>query len=299
MHMPRWLKYSLAGLAALFALAAVAVVVAVYTIDVDRYARLAIAEVKTVTGRELAIRGKLDISLFPRLAVRAEDVSFANAGWGSRPEMIRAKRVDGAVALVPLLSRKVEITRLAVTDLDVLLEKDAKGVGNWVLKPPAPAAAPAPAGDGRDFHFDVHELVVDRGSLAWRNGASKDTLRLAIRRLRMAERTLSSDRDVELDAAFREQPFTVKGRIGRIVDLIAKTADWPLDVVVTTDGASATAKGSIDWSAALPATLAAKFTSGRGEQVADPLKLTLGKSTIEGRASLKTDAARPFLSAKL
>jgi uncharacterized protein involved in outer membrane biogenesis len=133
---------------------------------------------------------------------------------------------------------------------------------------------------------------------------------------------------VELDAAFRDQPFAVKGRIGAIVDLIAKAADWPVDVVATTDGATATAKGSIDWSAALPAldlalkaelkhsagvaklagtpldlpmpaTLTAKFTSGRGEQVADPLKLTLGKSTVEGRASLKTNGARPFLSAKL
>ena len=149
-----------------------------------------------------------------------------------------------------------------------------------------------------------------------------------MRRLRLKERALSTDRDVELDASFRDQPFTVKGRIGRIVDLIAKAADWPVDVVATTDGASATAKGAIDWSAALPAldlalkaelkhsagvaklagtpldlpmpaTLTAKFTSGRGEQVADPLKLTLGKSTVEGRASLKTNGARPFLSAKL
>jgi hypothetical protein len=328
MRMPRWLKYTLAGLAALFAAAAVGIAVLVYTIDVDRYARLAIAEVKTATGRELAIKGKLEVSLFPRLAVRAEDVSFANASWGSRPEMVKAKRVDGAVALLPLLSRKIEITRLAVTDLDVLLEKDGKGVGNWAFKPAAPAAAPAAPGGKPDFEFDIHELVVDRGSLAWRNGASKDGWRLAIRRLRLAERTLSTDRDVELDAAFREQPFTVKGRIGRILDLIAKSADWPLDVVATTDGATATAKGAIDWSAPLPAldlalkaelkhaagvaklagtpldlpmpaTLTAKFTSSKGEQVADPLKLTLGKSAIEGRASLRTDGPRPFLRAKL
>ncbi len=328
MRLTRWLKYTLAGFAVLFAAATAAIVVIVHTIDVDRYAQLAIAAVKTTTGRELAIRGKLDVSLFPRLAVRAQDVSFANAAGGSRAEMIKAKRVDGAVALLPLLRRKVEITRLAVTDLDVLLEKDAKGVGNWVFKPPAPGAAPRPAGAGPDFELDVAELVVDRGSLTWRNGASKEALRLAVRKLRLEERALASDRDVELDAAFRDQPFAVKGRIGRIVDLIAKTADWPVDVVATTDGASATAKGRIDWSAALPAldlalktemkhgagvaklagvaldlpmpaTLTAKFTSGKGEQVADPLKLTLGKSTIEGRASLKTDGARPFLSAKL
>jgi uncharacterized protein involved in outer membrane biogenesis len=328
MRLPRWLKYTLAGLAALFAAVTVAIVVIVQTIDVDRYAQVAIAAVKTATGRELAIRGKLDITLFPRLAVRAEDVSFANAAGASRPEMIKAKRVDGAVALLPLIRRKVEITRLAVTDLDVLLEKDAKGVGNWVLKPPAAGAAPRPPGAGPDFEFDIAELVVDRGSLTWRNGASKEALRLAVRKLRLKERALGSDRDVELDAAFRDQPFAVKGRIGRIVDLIAKAADWPVDVVATTDGAGATAKGSIDWSAALPAldlalkaelkhsagvaklagipldvpmpaTLTAKFTSGKGEQVADPLKLTLGKSAIEGRASLKTNGVRPFLSAKL
>ena len=85
MRLPRWLKYTLAGFAALCAVAAIALVVVVQTIDVDRYARLAITEVKTATGRELVIRGKLDVSLFPRLAVRAEDVSFANATWGSRP----------------------------------------------------------------------------------------------------------------------------------------------------------------------------------------------------------------------
>jgi len=328
MRIPRPLKYTLAGLAALVAVAIVGGVVLVHTIDVDRYARLAIAEVKVASGRELAIRGSLEVSLFPRLAVRAEDVSFANPAGASRPEMVKAKRVDGAVALLPLLSRRIEITRLAVTDLDVLLEKDAKGTGNWVFHPDAPAAAPGAAGGKPDFAFDIAALVVDRGSLAWRNGAPKDTVRLAVRKLRLKERALSTERDVELEATFREQPFTVKGRIGPIVDLIARSADWPLDVVATTDGATATAKGAIDWSAALPAldlalaaevkhptgvaklagtpldlpmpaTLTAKFASSKGEQVADPLKLTLGKSAIEGRASLRTDGPRPFLRARL
>src|SRR5262245_42705665 len=180
MRFPRWLKYTLVGFGALCALAAIAIGVALYTIDVDRYARLAIAEVKTATGRELVIRGKLQISLFPRLGVRAEDVSFANPAGASRPEMVKAKRVDAAVALWPLLQRRIEITRLAVSDIDLLLEKDAKGVGNWVVKAPAAGAASKTGGGAPDFEFDINELVVDRGSLAWRNGASKDTVRLAI-----------------------------------------------------------------------------------------------------------------------
>ena len=55
MRFPRWLKYTLVGFATFVAVAAIALVVVVHTIDLDRYARLAIAEVKTLTGRELSI----------------------------------------------------------------------------------------------------------------------------------------------------------------------------------------------------------------------------------------------------
>ena len=158
MRLPRWLKYTLTGLAALVALVAVALVVLVNTIDLDRHARLAIAAVKTATGRELAIRGQLEVSVFPRLAVRAEDVSFANPAWGSRPQMVTAKRIEGAVALLPLLHRRIEITRLAVTDLDLLLETDAKGTGNWVFKPPVSAPAATPSDSSRGVGFDIAEI---------------------------------------------------------------------------------------------------------------------------------------------
>jgi hypothetical protein len=328
MRLPRWLKLTLVGIAALAAVAGIALTILVHTLDLDRYARLAIAEVKTLTGRELAIRGKLQLSVFPRLALAAEDVSFANPSWGSRPEMFKARRIEAAVALLPLLSRKVEITRLAVADLDLLLETDAKGTGNWVFKPPAAGAAP-PAGSGSsDLELDVTALDVERGTLAWRSGATRETLRLAVQRLRMKERTLGTDRDVDLDASFREQRFALKGTIGRILDLIAKNGAWPLDVVATTDGAKLAAKGTVDFRPAipaldlaldaevkqtaglakllnapldlpLPATLAAKLASSKGEQTLDPLKVRLGKSAIDGSATLKTDGPRPFLRAKL
>jgi hypothetical protein len=108
MRLPRWLKLMLIGFAVFVVVAVIALVVIVKTLDLDRYARLAIAEVKTLTGRELTVRGKLEVRGFPRLKVIAEDVSFANAAWGSRPEMLKAKRVEGTIALLPLLQRKVQ-----------------------------------------------------------------------------------------------------------------------------------------------------------------------------------------------
>jgi uncharacterized protein involved in outer membrane biogenesis len=91
--MPRWIKLALAGVTTLIVLAVVGVIVLARTIDVDRYVRLAAEEVKRATGRELQIRGKVGVSVFPALEIVAEDVSLANAPWGSRSEMVRVKRI--------------------------------------------------------------------------------------------------------------------------------------------------------------------------------------------------------------
>jgi uncharacterized protein involved in outer membrane biogenesis len=138
-RLPRWLKIALAAAGALAVLAVAGLVVLVHTIDLAKYAKLATDEVKSATGRELRIRGDLDVKLLPRLALVAEDVSFANASWGSRPDMARVKRLEASVALLPLLRKQVEVTRLVLVEPDLLLETDAKGVGNWVFKPAAAA----------------------------------------------------------------------------------------------------------------------------------------------------------------
>jgi hypothetical protein len=327
LRLPRWLKITLVALAGLLVVAVAGLVVLAHTIDLAKYARLATDEVKAATGRELRIGGKLDLEVFPRLALVAEDVSFANAPWGSRPAMARVKRLEASVALLPLLRREVEITRLALVEPDVLLETDAKGLGNWVFKPAAPPS-PGAGADGGGAGFDIRGAQIVRGQLVWRDGAKKTSQRLAIERLRLARKTLGDELDVDLAAAFREQPFTLKGSIGLIRRLLDKDPSWPVDVAFATAGATASLSGTVDLRAkvpllagdlkaevkdtaglaqlaggplALPVPLAlvAKVRASRDEYVVEPLAATLGKSRIEGRLAAKTGGARPFVTATL
>ena len=291
------------------------------------YAKLATDEVKAATGRELRIGGKLDIKLFPRLALVAEDVSFANAPWGSRPEMARVKRLEASVALLPLVRNHVEITRLVLVEPDVLLETDAKGVGNWVFKAPA-AAKPGAGGESGGAEVDLHGASIDRGQLVWRDGVRKSTLRLAIQRLRLDRKTLGDELNVDLAAAFRDQPFTLKGSMGLIRRLLVRDSSWPLDLALSTAGAEINVKGSIDFSAKLPQldgelkaevkdaaglaklaggsfalpvplALTAKAKASRDEYLVEPMRMTFGKSTVEGRVAVKTGGTRPFATASV
>ncbi|HSD43218.1 MAG TPA: AsmA family protein [Burkholderiales bacterium] len=324
---PRWLTIALLTAAGMVVAAVVGLVVLIHTIDLGKYAKLATDEVKAATGRELRIRGKLDVKLFPHLALVAEDVSFANAPWGSRPDMARAKRLEGSVALLPLLRKRVEVTRLVLVEPDVLLETDAKGIGNWVFKPPA-AAKPAAPGEPGGADFDLLGASIDRGQLAWRNGAKKEMQRFAIQRLRLERKTFGDVLNVDLAAAFRDQPFTMKGSMGLIRRLLAKDSSWPVDLAFATAGATAKVKGTVDFSAKLPTldgevkaevndaaglaklsggafappvplTLTAKAKASRDEYLVDPMHAAFGKSAIEGRVAVKTGGVRPFATASV
>jgi len=184
---------------------AAALVAVVSTIDVNRYKGVIAQKVSEATGRTLEIRGDLRLTLFSLVpAIRVEGVSLANAPWGSAPRMVRVKRLDAQVALLPLLQRQVRVKRLVLVEPEILLETDAKGRRNWDLFPEKRSGAPAP-GNGGVPAFHVREVRVKDGRLTYRDGASGRTTTVRIDRLPGQERVDAITLDPwQLDVADRE-----------------------------------------------------------------------------------------------
>ena len=61
------------------------------------------------------------------------DISFANAVWGSRPQMMTAQRAEIEVALFPLIGGTIEVRWFRLTGADLLLETNEKGAANWLF----------------------------------------------------------------------------------------------------------------------------------------------------------------------
>src|SRR5271154_387882 len=110
-------------------------------IDFNQYKGQIADAGKAATGRELTIAGnfKLGLSLTPSVSV--DDVSFANAPGGSRPNMLTLKHLAVQMELLPLLSRQIKVDSLVLNSADILLETDAKGQGNWVFGTPTAGGA--------------------------------------------------------------------------------------------------------------------------------------------------------------
>lgn len=250
----RWLRWVLIALAVIVLLPAIAVAVLVATFDPEALKPRIEAAVESATGRKLALGGpiRLKPSLVP--TVTLDDVSLANMPGGSRPQMVTVRQVDIQLALLPLLSRRVELQQLVLQAPDILLETDAQGHPNWAFgqaaqPTPATPAQPGaqPAEGGRAFGIDLGQVGITDGRITYRNGQTGQSRSLAIQRFQA--KTQGSDGALRLDGALAldELPFTVQGQVGSIARLTAAagTGPWPVDLTLASEGAKLAVQGSI------------------------------------------------------
>jgi len=88
-------------------------------------------EVKTATGRELALPGDIKLSVFPWIALELGPASLGNPpGFGAEP-FVAVDHVALRVKLMPLLRGQLEVGKLEIDGMDLRLKKNAQGKGNW------------------------------------------------------------------------------------------------------------------------------------------------------------------------
>jgi AsmA protein len=94
----------------------------------DRIAR----EVKTSTGRELTLTGPMKLSVFPWIALELGPASLGNPpGFSAAQPFAAVQHVAVRVKLLPLLHKELQIGRIEIDGLDLRLQKNASGEGNW------------------------------------------------------------------------------------------------------------------------------------------------------------------------
>ncbi|MFO1089222.1 MAG: AsmA family protein [Hyphomicrobiales bacterium] len=150
---------------------------------------------KRITGREVRIDGPIDAALFPWPRLTLHQVTVANAQGATEPFLLSAPVIDIALALPPLLSGKLEMTEVKVSQPAIALEETRAGADGWRLAPdptllssiePDQVSFPSISVDGgsialidgrHDLRLDL-DLVDASASSPALSGPWKSTLRI-------------------------------------------------------------------------------------------------------------------------
>jgi len=125
------------------ALLLLAVLVLPLVFDPNQYKPQIIQAVKTHTGRDLKIDGKIGWTVFPRLGISIGRTELGNApGFGNEP-FAHVETITVRIELLPLLSKHVNVDTVVIDGLTVNLAKNAAGRTNWDDLTQTKTAAPA------------------------------------------------------------------------------------------------------------------------------------------------------------
>jgi AsmA protein len=169
--MSSFLKFVGIAFAAVVLLVIAAAVIFAVTFDANSLKTQIVDAVGEETGRELAIDGDLELSLFPYLGFSIGSTRLADApGFGDEP-FLAFESAAASVRVLPLLGGNIHVGELRLEGLTVKAVTAADGTNNWddlaELGDADADATPAGGGGGSGGDMDLSGFSI--GSIVFRD----------------------------------------------------------------------------------------------------------------------------------
>ncbi|WP_108650951.1 AsmA family protein [Dongshaea marina] len=278
-------------------------------INPDQVKTMLVEQVKAKTGRQLVIDGKLSFSLFPTVGFTLGRTELKNpAGFGGG-DTLSVDQVSMSVALLPLLSKKIEVGELTLNGahFNLITLKDGKNNLQDLTQPPAKTQTPAqsekpaqtaeaaktpakPAADASvekkaPFSIEVAGINIQNAKLSIDNQQTGQKTELSGVNLKMARFVTDSAVPVTFSASLSQGELSAKVSSSLKV-LVAKNFDRfaMTDMKTTLD-----AKGPSIPTGHKKVELQgdASYQVSQGLATLKPIKLMVDDITLQGDASFK------------
>nr|WP_280639540.1 AsmA family protein [Aeromonas veronii] len=167
--------------------ALLAIVTLISLIDPNQFKPQLAEQVRKSTGRELVMAGEIDWRFWPSLGLSLEKVALRNPAGFAEPDLVRFEQGEASVALLPLLSHRLEIGKVTLSGAHLFIQTKADGSSNLsgLLKDanadasePVVPATPAPTADSKPWQISWQGVALSQASALVQDDRSGTSLRL-------------------------------------------------------------------------------------------------------------------------
>ncbi|MHA1114345.1 MAG: AsmA family protein, partial [Alphaproteobacteria bacterium] len=201
-------------------------------VDWNRFKPEIAAAVEKATGRRLTIEGDLDATLLPAPVLIVGNVRLANLPGARAPDFARLDSLRINIALLPLLSGRIEVAGVRLVRPVVAFEVLADGRRNWIFDEPPkaqaapgpksspnpePASGPAPdASGGGAPAVTISAVRIEDGTLTYRDARSGLNERIEAIDATLGAESLAGPFHGEGRLRARGQTLEFDGTLGRV-----------------------------------------------------------------------------------
>ena len=215
--------------------------------DLGGYRNVIADQVSAVVGRRLSLGGELDLNLGQTTSVRITDITLANAGWASEPEMVSIKRVEAEIELLPLLRGEIHIPRFHVDGVKSRIETSQEGTGNWVMAQQqvdddVPSADRRPASLKLPWLGDVQLSAIE---ILYLDGQTGQRVLTVLDHARLVADTPQAPTEFDVKGRVNDEPVEINGKIAIPARLATERLAFPLELQARVLDIKAEASGRI------------------------------------------------------
>lgn len=195
----------------------VVVLIAILLFDWNTLKPYVERQVSEKTGREFLIRGNLDVnlSLNPRISV--EELSLANADWGTKQLMLGIDKITFRISLLDLLKGDIVLPEIAISQPKITLEKNEDGKRNWDLrKTEEETELPR-----------IGRLNIDQGALSFRDPKTETDITVQVS-TNSTSHAPETPLNVSAEGKFSGLKFTSQISGGELISLTDKSRPYPI-----------------------------------------------------------------------
>lgn len=226
------------GVAFLLVASVVFVVGAVMLVDVKGAEKEIAAALEAATGRKVEIDGTASLKAGVAPTLILDGMRIGNPPWAKRRHLLSARRVEAQIAIIPLLSGKVELRRLVLVRPKIDLEVDEAGRRNWAFKE-------------RGGSVSVDTVLSGIGAVRIRSGRARYVNRKTGERTTIDLARLSVTRGrtgrlgYRLEGSFNGRRLEARGNLGPPGPSGRRGRAWPVEITGRAGGSAINADGSI------------------------------------------------------
>jgi uncharacterized protein involved in outer membrane biogenesis len=233
----QWLRKILLGVFILVGVVAMVLFYFIATLDIEAYRSKIKFIISQSLDREVRIQGKigLKISLWPHFVV--EDICIGNPYWTTVPDLARIKRFEIQLALLPLLRKELKIMELKLIGADVHLERDQRGIPNWLMKGRGSGQLGANVLPGwLDMHVENSTITL--------HVKERPPIKLLIDEL---EATIGMNQAFKIEGNIIAEDIRIGLALhgGKLHQLFSRTSPWPIQGHILIDGLPVSLDGFI------------------------------------------------------
>ena len=221
----------------------VAGVAVLSSMDFNQYKGLIAEQASDATGRKLIIDGELELNISLNPSVSVDGVSFANASWGSKPEMLTLERFAAEISLIPLLSGDIQVKRVVLYGADLLLETDSAGHGNWEFNSTSTESDDTDYGEGEALPV-VHNVLVRDVNVQFLDGVNGQTHKFTLTNLDLSTDGIDTPLSLAMEAIYNNENISVEGEMGSVAAL-SSDGMFPVKLEISSLGARVQLNGTV------------------------------------------------------